>query len=319
MTRAAVAAVVAMAGLTAAPLATIPNTSSVRLLVVAPHPDDEVLAAGGLIARVAAAGGRVRIVYLTDGEGYPAGVEAEERVRRPSSTNYLEYGRMRQEEARAALSTLGVDAQNLTFLGFPNGGLHRLLTRYWSDRQSPYQSPYTKRNRPVPPDVVLPTLEFRGEDLTEELSLAIGLFRPTIIVAPRAEDQHVDHCAAWFFTADALTDVQRAEPAYHPSVLTYVVHYYSWMFEDSAPIVEPPADLEPARDRWRSVALTEAQVAAKRTALTRYDSQMKMMAWFLMGFVRHNEVFSVPRTTHIALPLQQDVCAAFEEPKAVTQ
>lgn len=40
----------------------------VSLMVVAPHPDDEVLGCGGLIARVLAGGGQVRVIVLTGGE-----------------------------------------------------------------------------------------------------------------------------------------------------------------------------------------------------------------------------------------------------------
>lgn len=39
-----------------------------RLVIVAPHPDDEILACGGLIASHAAKGGRVLVVAVTDGE-----------------------------------------------------------------------------------------------------------------------------------------------------------------------------------------------------------------------------------------------------------
>ena len=39
-----------------------------RLLVFAPHPDDEVLAAGGLIQQVREAGGIVHVVYVTSGD-----------------------------------------------------------------------------------------------------------------------------------------------------------------------------------------------------------------------------------------------------------
>ena len=52
--------------------------SDTKLLVIAPHPDDEVLGAGGLMQRVRAAGGMVHVVYLTDGDGYPEGVRAEQ-------------------------------------------------------------------------------------------------------------------------------------------------------------------------------------------------------------------------------------------------
>jgi len=44
-----------------------PPLSGERLLVLAPHPDDEVLAAGGLMGRVAREGGEVRVVSLTSG------------------------------------------------------------------------------------------------------------------------------------------------------------------------------------------------------------------------------------------------------------
>src|SRR5690242_7448135 len=41
-----------------------------RLLIIAPHPDDEALAAGGVIQRAIARGARVRIVVLTDGDAF---------------------------------------------------------------------------------------------------------------------------------------------------------------------------------------------------------------------------------------------------------
>lgn len=41
-----------------------------HLLLLAPHPDDEVLAAAGLIRRTLEAGGRVSVVYLTSGDAF---------------------------------------------------------------------------------------------------------------------------------------------------------------------------------------------------------------------------------------------------------
>src|SRR5206468_3180712 len=42
-----------------------------RVVVVSPHPDDEVLAAGGILQRLAAGGIEVIIVSVTDGEASP--------------------------------------------------------------------------------------------------------------------------------------------------------------------------------------------------------------------------------------------------------
>ncbi len=42
--------------------------SRIRLLVIAPHPDDEVLGCGGLITKVNEAGGQVYVLFLTVGD-----------------------------------------------------------------------------------------------------------------------------------------------------------------------------------------------------------------------------------------------------------
>lgn len=104
------------------------------------------------------------------------------------------------------MRTLGFGGWSLTFLGFPNGGLNRLMTAYWSPSQRAYRSAFTRIDRPdASEDFELGT-EYRGEDLTQELAEIVGEFKPTLILVPRPEDQHVDHCAAWFFLADALGD-----------------------------------------------------------------------------------------------------------------
>jgi LmbE family N-acetylglucosaminyl deacetylase/glycosyltransferase involved in cell wall biosynthesis len=74
-----------------------------RLLVLAPHPDDEVIACGGLVALHLREGRAVRVVVATDGA--QAG-SAE----------------VRMEESRRALDILGAGAA-LGFLGLPDRGL----------------------------------------------------------------------------------------------------------------------------------------------------------------------------------------------------
>ena len=87
------------------------------LVVVAPHPDDESLGCGGLIAWAAAQGRTVELVYLTNGERS-----------HPGSRRYppKRLGHLRQTEARAAAASLGVPASRLHFLGLPDSGLDGL-------------------------------------------------------------------------------------------------------------------------------------------------------------------------------------------------
>jgi len=281
-----------------------------RMLVIAPHPDDEVLAAGGLMQQVHEAGGMVRVIYLTDGDGFPEGVKLEDRRHAITYVDYRGYGRRRQNEARTALTALGLEKTDALFLGFPDSGLCKLIRAYWSDHRSAYRSPYTRLTRPPVSERTAPETAYRGEDLTQEIAAILATFRPTLVLVPRKEDQHPDHSAAWYFLVDALGDVHRVSPDFSTDVLTYIVHYNDWPFADGTAALPAPPGLRGGASGWIRVALTPAQVRAKKSALRKYRTQVRAMAWFLDGFVRSNEIFSrpTPASTNVVLPLKHGVC-----------
>ncbi|MBE1161558.1 PIG-L deacetylase family protein [Dyella acidiphila] len=87
------------------------------VLVVAPHPDDESLGCGGLLAWAAATQHRPRVLFLTDGE-----------KSHPGSASYPpeRLGKVRRKEAVHACATLGMTHHDVTFLGLPDAGLDSL-------------------------------------------------------------------------------------------------------------------------------------------------------------------------------------------------
>lgn len=86
-----------------------------RVLVLAPHPDDESIGCGGAIALHLAQGDPVTIAIATDGAlGDPGG-------RFPAG----DYRERRRQEARAAAADLG--APEPAFWDLPDGGLRDLL------------------------------------------------------------------------------------------------------------------------------------------------------------------------------------------------
>jgi LmbE family N-acetylglucosaminyl deacetylase len=78
-----------------------------ELVVVAAHPDDEILGAGLLIARAAARRMRVRVVVVTDGAAAPAGT--------------ADLAKIRRRETSEAITHLAPAAET-EFLAFPDGG-----------------------------------------------------------------------------------------------------------------------------------------------------------------------------------------------------
>jgi LmbE family N-acetylglucosaminyl deacetylase len=85
-----------------------------HLVVVAPHPDDESLGMGGLIAAAQESGAGVTVVFLTDGEASHIG-----------SATYPPWrlAAVRRAEAAAALDALGVPATSAHFMGLGDARL----------------------------------------------------------------------------------------------------------------------------------------------------------------------------------------------------
>lgn len=87
-----------------------------RVVVLAPHPDDESVGCGGTIALLAAAGALVTVVFATDGDATIG-----------SGSGAGETAVLRRGEAERALQVLGVTGVTARFLGLPDGGLAGVL------------------------------------------------------------------------------------------------------------------------------------------------------------------------------------------------
>jgi LmbE family N-acetylglucosaminyl deacetylase len=82
----------------------------VPTLLISPHPDDETLAAGGLLSRLTMARVEVAVAAVTDGE---RAYEDEPGL-----------GAIREVEQAAALAVLGVPPEKIHRLRLPDSGLH---------------------------------------------------------------------------------------------------------------------------------------------------------------------------------------------------
>jgi LmbE family N-acetylglucosaminyl deacetylase len=90
-----------------------------RVIVFAPHPDDETLGCGGTIAEKVIQGFEVSIIFMTDGRCGLAG-ERDSAEPDPSETRII-----RRVEAKRAMKVLGVEEKNLFFLDFEDRALEK--------------------------------------------------------------------------------------------------------------------------------------------------------------------------------------------------
>ena len=92
-----------------------------KIVIVAPHMDDEVLACGGLIAKLPHKDG-VHIIYATDGMKSPAPIIPGRDKISP------DLGKTRMQESIEAMKLLGVPEHNLHFLCLPEAQLKKHLS-----------------------------------------------------------------------------------------------------------------------------------------------------------------------------------------------
>jgi LmbE family N-acetylglucosaminyl deacetylase len=266
-----------------------------RVLFLLPHPDDEILSAGGVISELVQRKCQLTFVYLTNGENFEWAAEEESQDLLLSPQEYIKFGYERQKETESALKILGVAEPRVIFLGYPDGKLSSLLRENWS-----YQNPLFCRqlNSSSTPysNSFNPQATFCGLSLLEDLKSAILKENWDLVFLPSPYDSHPDHWAAAAFTRLALEEL-RVEKGFSPVLVSYLVHRGSWPGQrgkEKGPLA-PPVPLWWNGDRWVSFPLSPEIQALKEKAVREYKSQLKILSGYLFSFLRPNELFTLDK------------------------
>ena len=272
-----------------APRPEVTLTATDRVLVLAPHPDDEVLACGGILQQAVALRLPVRTVFLTYGDNnqWSFMVYRKHPVFMTGAVRAM--GEVRHGEALAAGRLLGLAPEQLTFLGYPDFGTLHIWAEHWNTN-APFHSMFTRAAAVPYADAFRPGAPHRGDEILRDLTGLIREFRPTRIFVSHSADHNGDHRALYLFTRVALWDL---EPELHPELLPYLVHYKNWPRPRGLHIAQdlaPPAQFAD-QIAWKQCSLSPAQVETKHAAMQKHASQYKISAGYLLSFVRRNELF----------------------------
>ena len=265
-----------------------PIDATTSLLVVSPHPDDETLCCAGAIQRVLAAGGHVSVVWITSGDGSELSMLIVEKSLLKPVAKVRDLAEKRMQEARTATSLLGIDRAHQFFLGYPDGGIKKLLT---ANLSTEYHAKFTGETRVPYSDAVFPGHPYTGKSLEQDFVALLDRLEPTLVLAPSVDDTHPDHAASGLLTFALL--LSRGELS---KGRFWIVHgregwpsprVYMPMIPLNAPLVK-----EAPGTRFEPFELTAAEEALKFQAVNAYHTQMQFMAPFLLTFVRTTELYS---------------------------
>lgn len=262
-------------------------SSSDRILILAPHIDDEAIGTGGIILESLGQKAKVKIVYLTNGDNSLTAYFKEEKRLDLNPKEFIKIGEERIEEGKKAMEILGVSKEDLIFLGYPDQGLLSMTSRFYS-QTDPCVSKGTKINHNPYLGTYKPGRIYAGENVVQDLGEIIENFRPTKIFVSHPRDLHPDHRATFQFLKKVL------EEKYLPAkVYAYLVHYPLYPPPKrlaSSKFLYPPKKLFSLKG-WFSFELTEEQIDLKLKAVKQYKSQITRFDNFPLSFVKRNEIF----------------------------
>ena len=262
-----------------------------RILVMAPHPDDEVIGCGGVIQHALAMNLPVRVVFLTNGDNneWSFWVYRHHPVIKPSAVRQM--GEIRHDEAIRADAALGLSSNVLSFLGYPDFGTLSIWNSHWG-RAPVFKSMLTRVTAVPYVDAFRPGAPYKGEEVIKDITSILREFKPTRIFLSHPADFHFDHLSLYLFTRVALWDLEpELQPA--PTLHPYLVHFRRWPQPRGLHLDAPwnPPDFFSRQIQWQSLPLTSNQMAVKHAAIEKHKTQFEYASGYLLSFVKTRELF----------------------------
>lgn len=255
-----------------------------RILIVAPHIDDEAISAGGYALDALANGAEVYVVFLTAGDCNRFSARLMHKTLEPTASNYLSVGKTRISEAKEAMKLLGIAPDHFFILGYPDRGLRAMV----DNPDAVVRSRGTRAHEVPYADALSPGSQYKIGNALNDLKQVIEVARPTTVIAPVPFDLHPDHAA----TAD-IVDLALDELQCKATRLGYLIHS-----RRIKPLVNTPtrALLPPNKMRafsWATYPLSDRVQQKKTDILMTYKSQIPYVFLLRNAFVRKNELFFV--------------------------
>jgi LmbE family N-acetylglucosaminyl deacetylase len=260
-----------------------------RILILAPHPDDEVLGCGGIIQKAQKLNLPLKVVFFTYGDNNEWSFLVYRKHPVIFSKSVQGMGLVRHNEAIEADKVLGLPSEQLVFLGYPDFGTLNIWYNHWNERP-PFKSMLTKVMAVPYENAFRPGALYKGEEVLRDLTAILSEFRPTKIFLSHPADHNVDHRALYLFTKVALWNLGIESTV---KLYPFLIHYKLWPQPRGHHPQEKlsPPDLYEREISWETSILNADEVTLKENALKKHHSQFEIAAAYLYAFIRKNELF----------------------------
>lgn len=253
-----------------------------KTMILAPHQDDEILGCCYYIHQAIEKGNDVAVVFATNGDHHGK-----------------EIAKIRYQESLSALRHLGLNANNIFYLGYGDTGMSFtksfLMNLFLASPSNVFLS--SCENQTYHPAGLQTVRQmatgkqgcYSKENFTQDLNYIINYFSPNEILCTSENDLHGDHCALRLF----LKEIKL--PA-NSEVHEYIIHSQNdsiWPNRNKTSFMRPDCVPE---NKWKqriSIMAPEALQDKKRKALQSFLSQQStdFFKEYFERFVKEEEIF----------------------------
>ncbi len=264
-------------------------TKADRILILAPHPDDETIATAGVIKKALKIGAGVKVVCFTNGEQNELSFILSKKTIPFRKKQFISLGQSRIKETQGAMANIGLKKEDVVFLGYPDYWTMEIFMDYWQGTK-PFKSIFTRISNVSYDEAMSYGAPYKGESVLKDLEKIIVDFKPTKIFVSHPADKNKDHRSLYLFLHVALWNLEGKVPDYQ--VFPYLIHYAGWpkprgLYPDYE--LMPPDKISGIT--WQKAMLDPDEIKAKSNAIDFYKTQMTYSAKFLKSFVRKSELF----------------------------
>ena len=188
-----------------------------KIMLLAPHEDDEALMCTGIITHALANGADLRVVVVTNGDN--KGCKA---------------GFIRLRETIKAMEYLGLNSENIVLLGYGDTSknsdsfLNRLYNA--SNDKITIKSKVGSETYSIPE---MPEFHYQKYGVhaaydratfRQDMKMVIEEFNPDSIFVSSFYDTHPDHSMLYRFTVESIIDIKRNNTKFSPIMYEYIIH-----------------------------------------------------------------------------------------------
>lgn len=252
-----------------------------KLLVIAPHQDDEVLSSFLLMKKIIDNGGCVYVLYITNGD-----------------YRGFDYARRRYKEVCECAKMINIPLSNLIYMGYPDTGMslnNSFLYNLYFKRES-FKTPNAPKTY-HPYDLKTVHMishntqaTFDRSTFINDLSFIINKINPDTIITPSELDTHGDHKACALFIKEIIRKFDLKS-----SIYSYLIHSNNeleWPNRTGEYFLKPFEINDLFWDNRIIIQYNINMIPLKRKAISAFKSQVPSKDnSFLLSFSKTQEIF----------------------------